>query len=69
MATEEQKKIASNWYTPQEIHEALTNRRRCLLSDFGPAPADVQSIEFAEWLAIHLQRAMLKGMQIANNSR
>lgn len=58
--------FACKWYGVDEIHYAITRENRLKqVGDLPPVPRDVESREFAEWLANQYRLAMCKGVELA----
>ena len=52
------------WYDVDGIHRSIIQKEK-QLGCLEPIPKDVQSREFAEWLANQYRLAMAKGVQLA----
>lgn len=58
--------FACKWYSVDEIHYAIKRENRLKqVGDLPPVPKDVESREFAEWLAGQYRLAMVKGADLA----
>lgn len=57
-------KFAQDWYTPAQIHRAINRGGDLSVT----VPSNVNSIEFAEWMAHQYALAMHKGMDIVRRS-
>jgi hypothetical protein len=59
--------FACKWYDVDSIHRSITRTESMRqLGDMPTIPHDVQSREFAEWLADQYRLAMQKGAELAS---
>lgn len=60
--------FACKWYDVDSIHRSITRPESMRqLGDAPPIPPDVNSREFAEWLADQYRLAMRKGAELATS--
>lgn len=60
---------ASAWYRTAEVGNAIARSGNGDCGSWDEVPEDVYSAEFAEWMASHLRRAMVKGFQLAGRTQ